>query len=164
MLTVEEYLRTSFEDGDCDYVDGQVVERNIGEVLHSSTQAQMCFLIHRPTLAALLSIRLRINPTRYRVADVAVWRNGDELGPDIPRLSPFLVVEILSPKDKIGRIVPKINDYFDAGVEYVWAVDPYERIGLMFSRQDRLGESVDVLRTEDPAIEIPLETVLNPQD
>jgi len=26
LMTVEEYLHTSFEDGDCEYVDGEIVE------------------------------------------------------------------------------------------------------------------------------------------
>ena len=37
LVPVEEYLRTSY-DPDCDYVDGEVVERNLGERDHSSAQ------------------------------------------------------------------------------------------------------------------------------
>lgn len=29
-LTVEEYLNTSYPDGDREYVDGTVIERNVG--------------------------------------------------------------------------------------------------------------------------------------
>ena len=79
----------------------------------------------------------------------------------IPRIPPFLVIEILSPEDRMSRMALRIRDYFDAGVEWVWLIDPEERIALVYSRQNPLGESVAVLRTENPAIEIPLETVLS---
>jgi hypothetical protein len=32
MMDVDEYLRTSFEDADCEYLDGEIVERNAGEL------------------------------------------------------------------------------------------------------------------------------------
>jgi hypothetical protein len=32
MMDVEEYLRTSFDGADCEYLDGEVVERNMGEL------------------------------------------------------------------------------------------------------------------------------------
>ena len=34
LVSVEEYLRTSYPDGDCEYVDGEIVERNVGEIDH----------------------------------------------------------------------------------------------------------------------------------
>ena len=40
---------------------------------------------------------------------------------DVP---PCLTVEILSPDDRAGRTIDKINDYLHGGVELVWVVDP----------------------------------------
>jgi hypothetical protein len=34
LMSVEEYLRTSFEGCDCEYVDGEIAERNMGEFDH----------------------------------------------------------------------------------------------------------------------------------
>lgn len=39
-VSVEEYLRMSFEDAHCEYLDGEVVERNVGEKPHSKVQVQ----------------------------------------------------------------------------------------------------------------------------
>ena len=61
----------------------------------------------------------------------------------------------------MSRMVPRIRDYFDAGVEWVWLIDTEERIALVYSRQNPLGESVTVLRTDNPVIEIPLESLLS---
>ena len=38
LMDVEEYLRTSFEGSDCEYLDGEIVERNMGEIPHSDVQ------------------------------------------------------------------------------------------------------------------------------
>lgn len=37
LISLVEYLRTSYRP-DCDYLDGEVVERNFGEFDHSSAQ------------------------------------------------------------------------------------------------------------------------------
>ncbi len=37
MVSVQEYLNTSYSP-DCDYVDGEVLERNLGEWNHSELQ------------------------------------------------------------------------------------------------------------------------------
>jgi Uma2 family endonuclease len=45
LMSVEEYLRTSFSDADREYVDGRIVERNVGEIDHSHLQTQIAFYI-----------------------------------------------------------------------------------------------------------------------
>jgi len=40
LISVEEYLNTSFPNSDCEYVDGVIVERNLGEKDHSSLQGK----------------------------------------------------------------------------------------------------------------------------
>jgi hypothetical protein len=41
LVSVEEYLRTSFPDADREYVDGRIVERNVGEVDDSDVQSSI---------------------------------------------------------------------------------------------------------------------------
>src|SRR6185369_3888127 len=81
LMDVEEYLRTSFEGSDCEFLDGEVVERNWGDFPHATMHGQLAYLLSemRPQLGirVLMSIRLRISPRRYRVADIAVWRDSN---------------------------------------------------------------------------------------
>ena len=42
LISVEEYLRTAYEP-DCDYVDGEVIERNLGERDHSVLQREFIY-------------------------------------------------------------------------------------------------------------------------
>jgi Uma2 family endonuclease len=162
LMPVEEYLRTSFEEADQDYVDGALEERHVGELPHSTVQGRVLSLLGALPglgLRVLPEIRIQISPTRYRVADVAAWRPGP-IGDRVPAVPPFLAVEILSPEDRLVRLQPKIQDYLRAGVEHVWVIDPWERRALAYSRTSPGGELTDVLQTASPPIDIPLPTVL----
>jgi len=165
LIPVEEYLRTQFDDADRDYVEGELIERNMGEARHGRTQRRLSAALDalEATIGidSIVEIRIQITAYRYRVADLAVWRSSTEAGDRIPVVPPFLVIEILSPEDRMSRMAPRIHDYFDAGVEWVWLIDTEERIALVYSRQNPLGESVAVLRTDNPVIEIPLESLLS---
>src|SRR5579863_251358 len=160
LMDVEEYLRTSFEGSDCEFLDGEIVERNMGELPHGDVQLTLSRLLWRlrKTLGirVVTEIRIQIGPRRYRVADIAVWRD-DNIGTGIPTVPPFLVVEILSPEDRMVRMLPKIQEYLSIGVEFVWIVDPREKTALRYSKKNPAGEVCEILCTENPAIEIPLE-------
>jgi Uma2 family endonuclease len=160
-ISVDEYLKTSFEV-DCEYLDGEVVERNMGELPHALLQGKLLLLLSELGSSAGLQvvpeIRLPISPTRYRVADIAVWRSGP-IGTRIPTVSPFLVVEILSPEDRMVRMQPKIQEVLGLGVEHVWLIDPYDRKALSYSKEDPVGKLAEVLKTVSPKLEISLETL-----
>ena len=162
LIDVEEYLRISFDGPDCEYLDGEIVERNMGELPHGEAQGQLVHLLKllapRWKLRVIPEIRIQINPRRYRVADLAVWREGP-IGDRIPTVPPFLVVEILSPEDRMVRMQPKIAEYLSISVEWVWVIDPEEKTALCYSQKNPAGAACEVLRTENPEIAIPLESV-----
>lgn len=164
LMDVEEYLRTSFDGPDCEYLDGEVVERNMGELPHSRIQTGLLrkLLRLRPELGILplSEIRIQVHSRRFRVADIAVWRN-DDIGTTIPTVAPFLVVEVLSPEDRLVRMLPKIREYLSIGIDYIWLVDPQEKAAVVFSQKDPAGSAAEVLRTENPAIEIPLQAAFD---
>ena len=168
LIPVEEYLRTSFEDGDCEYVDGEVVERNVGEGQHSWIQSWLHILLReqakRYGAKVRVELRVRTRETRFRVPDIGVWRSTDDISSGYGKVPPFLAVEVLSPDDRMSRVNVKIREYLEWGVQWVWIIDPVEGIALTYSPNNPLGDSVTVLRTDDPLIEIPLDVALNPQD
>jgi Uma2 family endonuclease len=164
MMDVEEYLRTSFDDADCEYLDGEIADRNAGAWPHAETMGTLCYLLGelRPRLGIRVApvIRIRITPTRYRVADLAVWRD-DNIGKRIPIVPPFLAIEILSPEDRITRMQPKIAEYLSIGVEWIWLIDPIEKSAICYSQRNPAGALTEMLRTENPTIEIPLAKALD---
>lgn len=159
MMDVDEYLHTSFEGPDCEYLDGEVVERNMGEGPHADVQGTLIFLLRglRPRLGirVMPEIRIQLNPRRFRVPDIAVWRD-DNTGGRVPTVPPFLAIEILSPEDRMTRVVPKIQEYLAFGVEWVWVIDLEDKSALTFSQTNPAGAPCDVLLTSNPDIEIPL--------
>jgi Uma2 family endonuclease len=159
LMDVDEYLHTSFDGPDCEYLDGEVVERNMGDLPHSDVQTTLAVLLRalRRQLGIRVSVELRIKitPTRFRIPDISVWRD-DNTGGRVPTVPPFLAIEILSPEDRMTRILPKIQEYLAFGVEWVWLIDPEDKTALCFSRENRVGAVCDMLRTSDPDIEIPL--------
>jgi Uma2 family endonuclease len=165
LMDVDEYLHTSFEGADCEYVDGEVLERNMGERSHSWVQTRLAILLSalRGQLGIYVSVelRIRVSATRYRIPDISVWRDDNLGGARIPTIPPFLAVEILSPEDRMTRMLPKIQEYLAFGVEYVWLIDPEEKSAMTFTRENPVGAICEVLRTANPTIEIPLEAAFD---
>jgi Uma2 family endonuclease len=157
LMSVEEYLETSFEDGDRELIDGELLERNLGEISHSDIQTLLSawFVAKRRVLGVypLVEVRVRVSPTRYRVPDVTVVRGEKPSGRVITE-PPFLVIEILSPEDRASRTEEKIDDYIRAGVRFVWVIDPETGKGHIYTQDRRIAVEDGVLRTEDPRIEV----------
>lgn len=128
-IPVSEYLRTSYEP-DCDYVDGDLEERYLGEEWHSAVQGAISaiFYIHRKQwlLRALPEQRVQVLPTRFRVPDVcAVPSNRPFTG--ILTEPPVLCVEVLSPEDRFQRVITRAQEYLRMGVVNIWIIDPKSR-------------------------------------
>jgi len=51
----------------------------------------------------------------------------------IPRLAPNLVVEVLRRNNPPGEMAVKRRDYFGAGVELVWEIDPEDRSVVVYT-------------------------------
>ena len=50
--------------------------------------------------------------------------------------APDLVVEILSPEDRMVRMLPKIQEYLSIGTEWIWVIDPEECTVLVWRFAD----------------------------
>jgi Uma2 family endonuclease len=155
-VTVQEYLSTPY-DPDCDYVDGEVQERNLGEFDHARLQTAIAiyFGVRRKEwgICAVVEQRVQVSPTRFRVPDVCVVVG--EPKDQILREPPFICIEVLSPEDRVSRTNEKVADYLQFGVPYVWIVDPRTRKAWQCTQ----GAMIEVpeLRTENPTMVVPLE-------
>ncbi len=74
MTPAERYLATSYRP-DCEYVDGELLQRNVGDFDHSRMQALTGKCLYRLERShgfrVLFAVRIQINPQRYRVPDSA---------------------------------------------------------------------------------------------
>ena len=160
LVAVEEYLRTSYSDGDREYVDGRTVERNLGEKDHSRTQRELIVffvgLEHTKRTYCYPSQRVQVKETRFRIPDVCVYV-GAEPDEQVFRTPPFLAIEILSKDDRASDLEEKIDDYLDFGVGYVWVIDPRRQRASVHTRAGSTTPQDGILRTENPSIALELD-------
>jgi len=129
LIPVSEYLRTTYRP-DCDFIDGVIQERNVGEKPHSGIQSILVAMFNANrrnwNLVAFTELRVQVSATRFRVPDVTVIRRSDPADP-IVQHSPLICIEILSPEDRLHRLQERIDDYTKMGVENIWLIDPISR-------------------------------------
>jgi Uma2 family endonuclease len=160
LVSVEEYLHTSYQP-DCDYVDGEVQERNMGELSHGRLQLRIgaWFLAREARLKvkAVTEVRLQINFSRFRVPDLMVLA-AEAPQEEIVTVAPLLCIEILSKSDSLSLIWERIEDYFAIGVPVSWIIDPVRRLAWTAMPGNLAKVTDGVLRSGD--LEMPLAEVL----
>ena len=157
LVSVEEYLATSYRP-DCDYVEGFVEERNLGEHDHSLLQALLAALLvpwgRANGYKCLTGQRVQVRPDRYRIPDVCVIPADDRSR--VTRRPPRLCIEILSPEDTHSRLVTRLDDYLAMGVPECWVVDPKVRRGYTYTATGLLVAQDGILRLQDTTLEVNL--------
>jgi Uma2 family endonuclease len=143
LVSVDEYLHSAY-DPDCDYVDGMVEERNVGELEHSTFQYEFSRALGDGARSAKVRVlpeqRVKVAPFRYRVPDLCVML-GRRMDSPILTEPPLICVEITSREDRLDRLIRKLRDYVAMGVPHVWVVDPRERVGFIYKDGLDLNES-----------------------
>ncbi|HEY6351681.1 MAG TPA: Uma2 family endonuclease [Candidatus Angelobacter sp.] len=126
LVSVSEYLKNSYRP-DCDYVDGRLEERNVGEHDHAALQAALILWFgHRQqewNIEVLPEQRMQISATRFRVPDVCLV-SLDQPVEQILTRPPLACIEILSPEDTMRRMQERVEDYRKFGVPNIWILDP----------------------------------------
>ena len=161
LVSVEEYLSTSYRP-DCDYIDGVILERSVGEYDHARLQAVLSgFFITREkqwAVRVLTEICVQMARTRFRIPDVCIILASAPVE-QIIRTPPFICVEILSKDDTVESLQGRIDDYLAFGVRYVWVINPRSRRAFVYTGEGMHEPKDGVLRTENPEIVVPLAEV-----
>ena len=126
--TLEEYLHTTYHP-DCEYIDGNIEERNVGKWQHARLQWLIAawFDRHQREWSCIGSTeqRIRISPTRIRIPDLVILPTSRP--PDVLVDPPLLIIEILSPEDTYTSLEKRAADYRTMGVQNIWIIDPETR-------------------------------------
>jgi Uma2 family endonuclease len=165
LVPVEEYLRTDYEP-DCDYIDGVLEERNMGEQPHSVFQVKICtyFENRRKELGIYVRLewRVRVSRTRYRVPDICLLTRKTDEG--ILTTPPHVIIEILSPEDRVSRFQDRIDDYLKFGVLNIWLIDPEKRRAWYCTAGGMIEAKDLMLRAADPEVVLPLPEIFRAID
>ena len=155
LITPEEYLRTVFDGADREFVDGTIVERNLGGNPHSIVQVRLVEIFYearkRHPLHSRTELRMQLAPMRFRIPDVAVFHPRKPVDV-VPSEPPFVVVEIVSPEDRHSDIVGKLEEYRTWGVPHIWLADPSPR--QLSIHEEKGLVAVEAFRLPDFDLEI----------
>ncbi len=156
LISVEEYLRTMYRP-DCDYIDGEVLERNMGETPHARLQTFFGRFFARYedewNIEVLTEQRVEVGPRRYRIPDVMVAAIPN-LDDRIVRTPPLLCIEILSSEDRLRKIEERLRDYASMGVKAMWVIDPWRGTASFAGPDALLHETTGLLTVPGTPIQI----------
>jgi Uma2 family endonuclease len=163
VIPVEEYLNTSYRP-DCEYLEGTILERNVGEYEHARLQmllgARLVGMEKQLRTRTLIGQRVQVKSARFRVPDLCVIRASDPIEA-IVRRPPFLCVEVLSREDRMSEMLERVEDYQSFGVPYVWVIDPRRRWARIYDNAGVHEMRDAVLWTADPEILIPFDQLFD---
>jgi Uma2 family endonuclease len=165
-ISVEQYLSTSYRP-DCDYVDGEMRERNVGEYEHSNPQTGLAVWLRARqrewNIRVLVEQRIRVAPRRYRIPDICVLDRDQPIEP-VFTLPPLICIEILSKDDSLRDMQERVTDYLTLGVPSVWILDPLSH-RVYTCAQGEFREPVGgVLEATGTVIRIPLDQIFTEPD
>ena len=154
VVSLGEYLTTSYRP-DCEYLEGELLERNVGEWDHSRLQMLLSnYLFSREKQFGILVVveqRVQVKAKRFRIPDITVLTGSRPSGGIITE-PPFLCIEILSPDDRMQQMQERIDDYLAFGVRYVWLIHPHTRRAFVYTSGEVTEVKDGVLCTEEPEI------------
>ena len=131
-VAIETYLKTSYHP-DRDYVDGEIEERNLGEFDHAELQTALAAWFHLRrkewNVYALTEQRVRTSASRVRIPDLCLVSRDLPVERVITQ-PPVVVIEILSPEDRVQRYNDRLEDYRAMGVKNIWVLDPATQAGF----------------------------------
>jgi Uma2 family endonuclease len=159
-ITLDEYMSTSYSP-DCEYIDGLVVARNVGQGKHAYTQGKVYLSLSGQVLWRKLIVlpeqRVRVSGTRVRIPDVCVVEELEE----VVTKPPLLCVEVLSPDDRWSRVIASVGDYQTMGVPCVWVIDPYQVKAWTFESENPPLQVKDGrLTAQSLSVEVQLNDIL----
>jgi len=130
----------------CELIDGVLVEKTMGymESLLAGAFLEALRQFVRPRkLGIVLGAdgTLRILPRQVRIPDVCFIRwdrfpDGKLPKVAIPPIAPDLAVEVLSPGNTKAEMERKLRDFFQAGTDLVWYVDPPSQTVTVYTSPD----------------------------
>jgi Uma2 family endonuclease len=138
MTTTSEYLATSYRP-DRELIDGQLVERNVGEWDHSNLLGALVgWMSARDrewNIRSLISLRIQVASNRFRVPDLCAFPRDREIE-QIPTTPPLICIEVLSQDDTLLNMQDRVDDYVAFGVPNIWILDPVKRRAYVCSHRD----------------------------
>lgn len=136
LMTAEELLTLPDDGHSYELVKGELRMMTPAGFEHARIAGRIAVLVgqyaNQHELGVILTAEpgftLTRNPDTVRAPDVAFVRTEsiplESEQKRFAELAPDLVVEVISPSDRMTDLRAKIEEYLDAGVKLIWVVDP----------------------------------------
>jgi Uma2 family endonuclease len=159
MVPLAEYLGRIYHP-DCEYIEGVLVERNVGEISHGDAQFSLAYYVRNQIRGFWVSveIRVQVKANRYRVPDVTIVRGSRPSG-RIITTPPEVAVEVMSPDDRAADFQERIDDYIAFGIACVWVINPETRRAWMHTNEGSREAKDGVLRNPAGDLAVPLSAI-----
>ena len=161
-VSLEEYLSTTYRP-DCDYIDGELEERNVGQRDHSRLQTRIgaWFEARRKQLGleAFVELRMRVSHARYRIPDVCVV-TLPQAEEQVLTHAPYIAIEVMSPDDSFPRLQQRFDDYLGMGIENIWVIDSNSGRAWHVTKAGHLEAHDRILRTTDGIVTLTIDELL----
>jgi Uma2 family endonuclease len=133
----------------CELIDGVLVEKAMGYE-ESMLAAEILIVLGHFVRQRKLGVvageggMLRLSKGLVRIPDVSFIARkrlpgGKPPREPIPGLAPTLAVEVISEGNTEQEMARKLDDFFKAGVELVWYVDPPTRTIVVYTAPDKFS-------------------------
>jgi Uma2 family endonuclease len=167
VISLEEYLNTSYHP-DCEFVDGVVEERNVGEVTHGLLQIEVGYWFRSRSsewnIRAIAELRTQVSANRVRLPDITVAYNDAAMKEQVRETPPLIAIEILSPSDRIPRVLVRLADFWKMGIHNIWVLDPIDRVALVYTENGLRVAETERLTVADSPIFLDLNEVFSALD
>jgi Uma2 family endonuclease len=139
-LTIEQFAAYAAEHGRCELIRGEVHDLSPSGERHGDITNRLNFFISDFVYQKKLG-KVYTAETGFRLDDdgaptvrapdisfIAASRTAAAANKSFCTIAPDLVVETLSPDDRVGEVSAKVRWWLAHGVRAVWVVDPEEQI------------------------------------
>jgi len=136
LMTAEQFMAADLGDGAFELVRGEVVEMPPPMPEHGRVCGNAYFVLEsygrQSGLGYALSndsgVLTERDPDTVRGADVCYYSHARwpraQVSDHLPPVPPDLAVEVVSPGNRLAKIMKKVSEYLEVGVGLVWVVYP----------------------------------------
>jgi Uma2 family endonuclease len=164
LMTAEEFMAADLGDGIFELVRGEVKELPPAMPEHGRVCGNAYYVLEsygrQCGLGYALSndsaVLTERGPDTVRGADVCYYSHSRwpraEVGSSLPPVPPDVAVEVVSPGNRLAKIMTKVAEYLEVGIALVWVVYPKRRQVVIYRVN---GEETMSLHEQDVIENLP---------
>ncbi len=136
-ITADEFFQMDLGEGLYELVRGEIVKVNPPEYWHGYLCGNVYTILREYGQrtghghAATNDSAVAVSEITVRGADICYYSEARwpraQVGQGRPSVPPDLVVEVVSPNDRPGKVLEKVGEYLSAGVPMVWVLHAKQR-------------------------------------